>query len=243
MIPKSGIRFSDKIVRKQKSMMHVALIDAVRRRVGAAGHRQKSLLDRRRAGFCYKLSRRRVGQDLAVIEHDDAIGVGHLVAQMRRPQHGDAAFGAQADDELEEFAAAAGVETDGRFVHQENARLVQQRARELQAAAVAAAQLRGLVVRALGKAEPRQLLLDARLGDGARNAVQSGMEQQIAGDRELEVEGGLLKHDAEHRQSRHRIAPHVVPHDLDAAGIGHEQPGQAAETAWSCRHRSGRAAR
>ena len=55
------------------------------------------------------------------------------------------------------------------------------------------------------------------------------MKQKIGGHRELEIEGGLLEHDAEHRQRRHRIAPHIVPHDLDAAGIGHEQSGQKLE--------------
>ena len=59
--------------------------------------------------------------------------------------------------------------------------------------------------------------------------MQPGMEQEIAGHREFEIERRLLKHDAEHGQGRHRIAQHIVPHDLDAAGIGHEQPGQKLE--------------
>jgi len=59
--------------------------------------------------------------------------------------------------------------------------------------------------------------------------MQPRMEQQITGHRKFEIERGLLKYDAEHRQSRHRIAPHVVPHDRDAAGIGHEQPGKKLE--------------
>jgi len=55
------------------------------------------------------------------------------------------------------------------------------------------------------------------------------MEQEVGSHRELEVEGGLLEYDAEPRQRRHRIARHVVTHDLDAAGIRHEQAGEQLE--------------
>ncbi len=48
-------------------------------------------------------------------------------------------------------------------------------------------------------------------------------------DRELEIEGRLLEHDAELRQRRHRIARHVVAHDLDAPGIGDEKAGEQLE--------------
>ncbi len=177
----------------------------------------------------HELRRRGVGENLATMEDDYAVGVGHLVAQMRRPEDGDGTLGAQAQHQLEEVAAASRIEADGRFVHEEDARLVQERARELDPAAVAAAQLRGLVVRALGEPEPRQLARDARLGDRARDAVQAGMEQEIAGHRQFEIERRLLKDDAEQAQGRHRIAAHVVAHDLDAAGIGDEQPGKELE--------------
>ena len=45
----------------------------------------------------------------------------------------------------------------------------------------------------------------------------------------LEIERRLLEHDAELRQRRHRIARHVVAHDLDAAGVGSEQAGEQLE--------------
>ena len=61
------------------------------------------------------------------------------------------------------------------------------------------------------------------------DAVQAGVEQEIAGHGELEIEGRLLKHDAEPRQRRHRVAPHVVAHDGDVAGIRDEQAGQELE--------------
>ena len=106
---------------------------------------------------------------------------------------------------------------------------MQERARQFDAAAIAAGKLRGLVVGALGKSEPRKFLLDMCLRDCARDAVQAGVEQEIGGDRKLEIERRLLKDDTELRQRRHRIARHVVAHDVDAAGIGSEQAGKQLE--------------
>ena len=156
------------------------------------------------------------------MEHDDAIGVG--TSSHRCVAHSTATerSARKLSISWRRSLAARRIEADGRFVHQQHARFVQQRARQFDAAAIAAAQLRGLVVRAFGKPEPRQLLRDALLGDRARNAVQAGVKQQIGGHREFEIERRLLKDNAEHRQRGHRIAPHVVPHDPDAAGIGHE---------------------
>ena len=74
---------------------------------------------------------------------------------------------------------------------------MQERAREFDAAAIAAGKLRGLVMCALGKSQPRKLLLDLGLRHCARNAMQAGMEQEIGGNREFEIERGLLEDDAE----------------------------------------------
>ena len=131
------------------------------------------------------------------MQHDDPIGIRHLVAQMRRPQNRDRAFRAHAEQQLEQVAAACRVEADGRLVHQQHPRPVQQRARELDPPAVAAAEFRGLVVGALGKSKARELLVDMRLRHGARDSMQAGMEQEVGGDRELEIERRLLEHDAE----------------------------------------------
>ena len=126
--------------------------------------------------------------------------------------------------QLEQIAAACRIEPDRRLVHQQHARLVQQRARELHPASVTAAERRSLVVGAVGKPEPRELVGDARVRIGSRHAVESGVKQEIGGDRELEVERRLLEHDAKARERRHRVARHVVAHHHDATGIGREQP-------------------
>ena len=44
------------------------------------GHGQESLLDCRRAGLRHQLFRRGIGQDLAVMQHDHAVGIRHLIA-------------------------------------------------------------------------------------------------------------------------------------------------------------------
>ena len=96
------------------------------------GHRQKGLLDRRRTGAGDKSRRSSIGEDFAAMEHDDAIGVRHLVAQMRRPQHGDRALRPQAQHQLQEVAAAPRIEADRRLVHEQHPRLVQQRPGKLE---------------------------------------------------------------------------------------------------------------
>ena len=97
---------------------------------------------------------------------------------------------------------------------------MQECARQFDAAAIAAGELRGLVVGALGKSEPHKLLFDMGLRHGARDPVQAGMKEEVRGDGKLEVERRLLKHDTEPRQRRDRVARHVVAHHLDASGIG-----------------------
>ena len=140
------------------------------------------------------------------MEHDHAVGVRHLVAQVCRPQHRNAALGAHPEQELEQVAAARRIEPDRRLVHQQHARIVHQGAHQLHAPPVAAAERRRLVAGAILERQPRKLVVDALLRRRARHAVQSGMEHQVGGDGELEIEGRLLEHDAELRQCRHRIA-------------------------------------
>ena len=50
---------------------------------------------------------------------------------------------------------------------------------------------------ALRETQANELGVDARLGDGARNAVQPGMEQEVRRHREFEIERRLLENDAE----------------------------------------------
>ena len=91
------------------------------------------------AGLRDQVGGRALAQHLAAVQHHDAVGVLGLVDEMRRPQHADA-LAAQLQHMPQQVAARRGIETDRRLVHQQNARLVHQRARQLDAAAVAARQ-------------------------------------------------------------------------------------------------------
>jgi hypothetical protein len=115
------------------------------------------------------------------VQHDHPVGVADLIAQMRGPKDRDLPVAPHRKQLLEQVAAARRIEPDRRLVHEQNARLVQQGAGELDAAAVAAAQLRGLVVGALGKAELLELGCDAGERGCPRHAVQAGVEQEIGG--------------------------------------------------------------
>ena len=111
-----------------------------------------------------ELRRRCVGQHLAAMEHDHAVGVRHLVAQMRRPQHGDAALGAHCQQELEQVAAARAdrARPSARPSAARAARACSARASSTRRR-LPPLSCRGLVVGAVLQPEPRKLLVDACL--------------------------------------------------------------------------------
>ena len=98
-----------------------------------------------------------------------------------------------ADDRL----ARGEVEADGRLVEQEELRIVEERTRDLDAAAVPAVQRTHRLRRPLDHAEPGQLALDAPLRLRPRQAAEHGEIVQVLPDGEVEVERRLLEDDAE----------------------------------------------
>jgi hypothetical protein len=102
-------------------------------------------------------------------------------------------------------------------------------ARTSSTAGVAARQLSHLAVEVGLDAEPRAVLLDALLGSAARQPLQVGLEQQVAPDAEVEIEGDLLEHHADVPQRRGRCMALRVPRHLDLAFVGGEQAGQHLE--------------
>ena len=78
---------------------------------------------------------------------------------MRRPQHADALFGDELADVVEDVGAGLDVEADGRLVEQQQARAMQQRARDFQPPHLAAREVAHLAAGAVGKADPRQHLV------------------------------------------------------------------------------------
>ena len=83
-----------------------------------------------------------LGDHAPFVDHRDAVAALGLFGAVRGEQHGQAALRAQRLDALPDLAEEALVEPGGRLVHQEQRRLVQERARELEPAAHAARVLR-----------------------------------------------------------------------------------------------------
>ncbi len=96
---------------------------------------------------------------------------------------------------------------------------MEQRSREFHPPPIAAAQLRCLVVGPLRETQANEFGVDAPLGDGARDAVQPGMEQEVRRHREFKIKRRLLENDAKPRQRGDRVTPHVVTHHRDSPGI------------------------
>ncbi len=83
------------------------------------------------------------------------------------------------DDEAAHVLLLLDVEADGRLVEQQQAGTVQQRARDLQAAHLAAGQRPHLVASAFGEIDARQHLLGAGARLAPADAVQRGVILQI----------------------------------------------------------------
>ena len=100
---------------------------------------------------------------------------------------------------------------------------MQQGPRQLDAAAVAAAQHARPLAHAPAQPVMGERQIDALARDTARDAMQVGMEQQVGAHAELEVERLLLEDDADVGERRDGVAAHVVAEHADAAGVGREQ--------------------
>ncbi len=124
----------------------------------------------------------------------------------------------QPPDMAEDVGARLDVEADGRLVEQQQARAVQQRARDLDPPHLAAREIAHLVAGAIGKPDARQHLGGAHARLAPADAVQGGVIQQVLHHREIEVERARLEHDAEEPQRLARRARDVMAEDADAPG-------------------------
>ena len=129
----------------------------------------------------------------------------------------------------QQVLARLGVEAHGGFIHQQHRRVVQAGAHEFHLAAVAAGEFAHFPVQVGANAHALATGADALVRQPARQAVQVGLEQQVATDAEVEVERDLLEHDADMTQcSSGRAAQRMAGH-LDLALVGGEQAGQHLE--------------
>ena len=99
--------------------------------------------------------------------------------------------------------ARDGVEAGGGLVEEEDARLVHEAARDLDAPAHAAGEVLDRRLAPLRELDRLQQLVDQALALAARHAVELGEDEQVLLDAQLEVAGQGLRDDADR-------APHVV---------------------------------
>jgi hypothetical protein len=157
-------------------------------------------------------------QHLALVQHDDEVGIGDLVDEVRCPQHAEPLLLHEPAHDADHALARADVEADGRLVEQEAARPVQERAGDLDAPRLAAGEIAHLLVGPVGKADGGERLGRAPARLAGADAVQGGVIEQVLLQREIAVERLRLEHHAEALQRCPRPAPHVVTEDVDLAG-------------------------
>src|SRR5258708_19862772 len=91
-----------------------------------------------------------------LVQYYEVIAGDDLVEQMGGPQHADALFGDQLADMAEDIGARLDVEADRRLVKQQQARTMQQGARDFEPPHLAAREVAHLAAGAVGKADSRK---------------------------------------------------------------------------------------
>ena len=183
----------------------------------------EGVLDVARAGLAQQLVDPALQQHAPLMQHGDLISRLHLVDQVRRPEHADAALATAVAHLLQNALAAVDIEADGGLVGQQQARLVQQGAGQFQAPALAAAELAHLLVGAVGEADAQQGLGDARPCTLRVEPLQGAEVTQVLPRRQIQVQGRLLEHHADVRQGAGTIVAEIAPENANAALATQEQ--------------------
>jgi len=152
-----------------------------------------------------------------------------LVGQMGRPEHGQPPLARQRMHMVGDRLAAGRVQPHGGFVQQQHRGVVDQRARNLGPAPVAAVQVARTLVGALAQVKPLQRGGDPGVCGAPRQPVQGGEIGQVAHHAQVQVQRRLLEHHPDPRQRRARVLRQVMPGDRDLARAGGEKPGQQRE--------------
>src|SRR4051812_28630075 len=102
---------------------------------------------------------------------------------------------------------------------------MQQGARDLDAAHLAAGQVADLVVRPVRKRDPRQHLVGAAAGIARTDAVQCRVVGEVLQHRQVEIERTRLEYDAKQPQRLTGLTHHIMTEQTDASGLDREQAG------------------
>ena len=145
----------------------------------------------------------------ALVQHHHVVAGAGFVDEMRRPEHADALLHRQPANVIENVGARLDVETDGRFVQQQQPRLVQQRAGNLDPPHLPDRKIPDAIEAAIGHRHAIEHLGDQFIGALAGDAVQCRVIHQVLPHRNVDIERAGLKHHAELAQAPH---PARSPH-------------------------------
>ena len=157
------------------------------------------------------------------MQHDHPILGIDLIDQMGCPEDGQPPLRHQATDIAQQFGAAADVEADRRLVAEQEPRLMQQGARDLDPPELAARQLPHLAPDLPGKPRARQLLPGPAPAVAKSHAVEGGVIDEVLSRGQVEIEGALLEDDAQQGKCGTGCARRIMAEDADRAGLGREQ--------------------
>src|SRR5262245_57402375 len=116
---------------------------------------------------------------------------------MGGPEDAEAFLLDELTHDVDDAFARADVEAHGRLVEQQQGGLVQERARDLDAASLSAGQVAHLFAGAVGEADDLQGALGALACLRAADAMQRAVIEEVLLQRQVEVERAALEDDAE----------------------------------------------
>ena len=143
----------------------------------------------------------------AVMQHDDIIAVGDFIDEMRGPKNRNAFCGDEVAHMTDDVGPGFDVETDRGLVENEQARPVQQRARDFETSHLTTREVAHLVFGPLGQRNAGQKVIGTLSAFVVADAVQRRMIGQVLYDGEIQVEGARLEYDTDQAQGFARSDP------------------------------------
>ena len=185
-------------------------------------------LDHGRAEPRLELGCRALGDHRAVVDHHDAIGeVVGLFEVLGGEQHGRAALD-QALDHPPQLVATLRVETGGRFVEEQDRRLVDQRRGEVEPTPHAAGVGARHPVGRVRERETSEEIVSPSFDLGPRQVRELADQAQVLAAGEVLVDCGVLAGQTDRRPDPLRVLLHVDPQHAGAAAVGGGQGGEHA---------------
>src|SRR5450631_3468019 len=174
----------------------------------------------------FELVRRSFRDELALVEHRDPVGELVSLFEILRRQEDRHAVGDEVADDLPHGVAAAGVQTRGRFVEEDDARVADQGHRQIESPSHPAGVGGEWFSRSVDQIELLEQFGDAPATLGFTEVAQVRHERQVLLAGKQAVDGRELTGNADHGAYQVGIAVQIVATDLRLAAVGAEQGGQ-----------------